>query len=278
MKFLAYMRLKKLKKVLIGDDEPEEGKNEEAYAELIQFLDDRSLGLVMHAAADNGRNAFKILRQHYAGTGKPRIISLYTQLTSLRKENSESITDYVLRAETASTALKCAGEVVSDGLVIAMVLKGLPIDYQAFVVVVTQSEKAFTFQEFKVALRNFEENEKARSLTDKNDANKGSGANQSSVMKNKYFDKSHRSSNIKCYSCGFFGHKSVECTKKKRWCGICKSTTHAEKVCRRVKTKQLNSDSSNKDDIKKACDDERTFYTFCMKFYIEGHEHSEYIG
>ena len=51
-------------------------KNENAYAELIQFLDDRSLGLVMSEARDNGYEALKILREHYAGRSKPRIITL----------------------------------------------------------------------------------------------------------------------------------------------------------------------------------------------------------
>ena len=46
-KFLAYMRL-------VGTDAPEADKNGEAYAELIQFLDDRSLGLVMREIADKG--------------------------------------------------------------------------------------------------------------------------------------------------------------------------------------------------------------------------------
>ena len=181
-KFLAYMRLKKLKKVLVGTDEPEADKNEEAYAEMIQFLDDTSIGLVMHAAANKGREAFKILREHYAGTGKPRIISLYKQLTSLDKLSTETITDYVLRAETAVNSLKSAGEVISDGLVIAMVLKGLPSSYQAFVVVTTQTDKAMSFQEFKVALRNFEENEKARG----NDASSSDKNNQYSVMKKRF--------------------------------------------------------------------------------------------
>ena len=36
-------------------------KNAEAFAELIQFLDERSLALVMRDARDKGREAFKIL-------------------------------------------------------------------------------------------------------------------------------------------------------------------------------------------------------------------------
>lgn len=69
-------------------------KNAEAYAELIQFLDDKSLSLVMRKAADDGRAALEILCGYYAGKGKPRVISLYTELTSLQKTASESITEY----------------------------------------------------------------------------------------------------------------------------------------------------------------------------------------
>ena len=89
VKFIGYMRLQKLKETILSDgvaeQAPDVDKNEEAYAELIQFLDDTSLSLVMRDAVDDGNKALKILREHYAGGGKPRIISLYTELTSLIK-------------------------------------------------------------------------------------------------------------------------------------------------------------------------------------------------
>ena len=44
------------------------------------------------------------------GTGKPRIISLYTELTSLKMGTDERVTDYAIRAETAANSLKQAGE------------------------------------------------------------------------------------------------------------------------------------------------------------------------
>ena len=93
--------------------------------------------------------AQRILRDHYSGKGKPRIISLYTELTSLRKEQSEGVTDYIIRTEATVTALRNAGETLSDGLIIAMVLKGLPRTFNPFSVYVTHSSKELTFFEFK---------------------------------------------------------------------------------------------------------------------------------
>ena len=233
IKFLAYMKLRKLKKIIIADEEEEidEDSNEEAFAELIQFLDQTSLGLVIREARDDGRKALKILCEHYAGNGKPRIISLYTKLTSLQKDNLETVTEYVIRAETTATALKSVGEIISDGLLIAMIMKGLPAEYKPFIVVNTQSEKILTFQKFKVALRNYEENESS-SNTDLNTA----------VMKLKVRDE--RSANIKCYTCGMMGHKSFEC-KERKWCGVCKSSSHSEESCRR-KQKYNRNDTAVK--------------------------------
>ena len=168
VKFFGYMTLQKLKDTILAanDDDVYQGKNELAFAELIQFLDDKSLSLVMRDARDDDRKALQILRAHYAGSGKPRIISLYTELTSLVKQSHESVTDYIIRAETAAAALNSVDETVSDSLLIAMVLKGLPESYKPFVVVITLSDKQYTFTELKVALRSFEDTERARITSD----------------------------------------------------------------------------------------------------------------
>ncbi|KAJ8391909.1 hypothetical protein AAFF_G00083800 [Aldrovandia affinis] len=119
---MGHLRLQKLKNTILeeptSDDARElaadEEKNAEAYAELIQFLDDKSLSLVMREAADDVPKALKILRDYYAGRGKPRIVSLYIELTSLKMSSSESVTDYVIRAENTIPALRNAGEVLSE--------------------------------------------------------------------------------------------------------------------------------------------------------------------
>ena len=97
VKFLGAMRIRKLHEVFKDLDneslEVDQESNEQAYAEIVQLLDDRSLSLVIREAKDSGRKVLKILRQHYLPTGKPRIITLYTELTSLIKPQSENVTD-----------------------------------------------------------------------------------------------------------------------------------------------------------------------------------------
>ena len=212
-KFLACLRLKKLKSVILRnvvtspitaeEQDNDREKNETAYAELIQYLDDRSLSLVMRDGKDDGRKSLKILREHYIGSGKPRIIVLYTTLTTLQKDMKESIIDYVIRAETASNSLKEAGEVISDSLLISMVLKGLPTDYKSFVVLITQSDKVLTFQEFKRSLRNFEE------TFDEKHYDCNSKQNDDSILN----IKSMSISKVICYKCKREGHKVHECRK-----------------------------------------------------------------
>ena len=128
MKLLAYMKIIGLKDVISPDSTTisSQDDREKCFAQLVQFLDDRSLSLVMRDARDDGRKAMKILRQHYTGAGQPRIISLWNALSSLQKQQTEDLTGYILRAETAASAIKNAGENVSDSLLIAMVMNGLP--------------------------------------------------------------------------------------------------------------------------------------------------------
>jgi hypothetical protein len=74
-RLLGYLQTIKLKRTILSsatlEEEGDEAKNEESYAELIQLLDDTSLSLVMRDATGDGRKALKILRDHYARQGKP---------------------------------------------------------------------------------------------------------------------------------------------------------------------------------------------------------------
>ena len=244
-KFLGYMRLRKLLDVITDAGTPDVEKNAEAYAELVQYLDDRSLSLIIRDAKDQGNKALQILRDHYLGRSKPRIIALYTEMTSLKKGRDESITDYVIRAETAATSLKTAGETFSESLLIAMILKGLPPEYKTFSTVVTQKETPQTFTEFKIALRTFEETEKCH---------KPHSTDDDAVMKSRWKNSDNSQSNFVCFTCGKVGHRKFECpnqgkkensknsfkSRTKRWCSYCKSATHDTNFCRKNASKSLN--------------------------------------
>ena len=90
---------------------------------------------------DDERKALGISGERYLLKGKPEFICINTELTYLRRLESESIKDYLIRTENISNSLKEAGEVISDGLLIAMVLKGLPPNFKQFAMVKTQEKK-----------------------------------------------------------------------------------------------------------------------------------------
>ena len=129
------------------------------------------------------------------------------------------ITEYILRTETLVNALKNVGEEINECLVIAMVMKGLPVEYKPFVVVMTQTEKVRTFTKFKVALRSYEENERATAKPEEEIA--------SQIMKMNVTNKPGA-----CFTCGKYGHKSFDCPEKpERWCKFCKTSTHTDRAC-----------------------------------------------
>ena len=129
-----------------------------------------------------------------------------------------------------------------------MVLKGLPEEYKTFSAIVSQrdeKEDKMKFQEFKIALRSYEETEKSRTP---------SQTGEDSVMNCKKKNSPPKAS-VTCYSCGQLGHKSPECRSKdkknpkkenNRWCSHCRSKTHNTEVCRKKDTAKTVSDD-NKD-------------------------------
>ena len=201
----------------------------------------------MREASDNGREALGILCDHYAGKGKPRIISLYTELTSLRKEQNKGVTDYIIRTEATVTALRNSGETLSDGLIIAMFLKGLPRAFNPFSVYVTHSSKELTFSEFKMQLQSFED-------TDKYHQN----SNDDNVMKlTNSFSK--MSNEVSCFKCNGKGHVAKICPnnvkKNKKWCNYSKRQTHVRESCRYKK----------RDTMKATAEDEDSSFVFKIK-------------
>ena len=70
----------------------------------------------------------------------------------------QTLTDYLLRAETNVARLKVVAETLSDYFLDKMVLKGLPETFKYFsTVMMQQNIDKMNFLKFKTVLRNFEE-------------------------------------------------------------------------------------------------------------------------
>ena len=91
VKFHAHLRTLKLTTRILPvadggvlDAEIDAEKNAECFSWIVQMIDDRSLSLIIRDAKDNGRKALEMLSGHYTSSGKPKVIALYTELTSLK--------------------------------------------------------------------------------------------------------------------------------------------------------------------------------------------------
>jgi hypothetical protein len=234
----------------VDDDADFDAKNRWAYAELVQVLDERSLQIIMADSPNDGRNSLKTLKQHYASTEKPRVLKLYEELTTIRMSPDEDVTDYLIRAERAATGLNAAGENITDNLIIAMILKGLPDDYKPFVVVHTQMDKTKTLSEFKAALHTYASTEACRISA------------QHSALTTKGHTPSLNSKTTQCLSCGKHGHSSKVCrTKSKLYCNFCKKPGHNESVCF-TKKRGVNTHAEKTKLPDRDCASTSTTYTF----------------
>ena len=102
--FLEYLRIQHLHQIVLSPTDQSDDidfikKKSTIVAEIIQYLNDKSLSLLIIDTRDNGRKALRILREHLSSKGKLKVIFLYTELTSLRRLESVSITDYIIRTE-----------------------------------------------------------------------------------------------------------------------------------------------------------------------------------
>ncbi|XP_061753964.1 copia protein isoform X1 [Nerophis ophidion] len=250
-RFLSRLHILKLKDTILREPTGEAAiaadpvKNADCYAQLVNALDDKSLSLIRHDGADDGRKALKLLREHYSGKSKPKILNLYTSLTTIKMEGNETVTDYMIRAENIISALRDAGENMSDGLLVATILNGLPDSFRPLAVHVTQNEDNLTFKDFKRRLRVYEESEKMRTTGPADSVMK------TNTKQSKQGTKTHwkeGEATLTCYKCGEKGHIRTRYTKKV-WCSHCKSNTHSESLCRKKGKDGARKVAEEKEDI-----------------------------
>ena len=154
-KFESYMHTKKLQGQLLGTDISNDDEKYNIWAEVVQCLDKLSIMMLKSECKGNGQEAWKWLRAHFSSSRTPRVMNLLEQLTSLSLKPNEEMTDYLIRAETLSSSLEVAGEKISKKLLVCVVLKGLPDNYEYCKTVHDFSKTPTPFSDLKEALENF---------------------------------------------------------------------------------------------------------------------------
>lgn len=172
-------------------------KNKRVWCELIQFLDKKSVMLVrLHK--NEGQEAWASLMSHFKGTERPRIQHLLSQLTSLRMGATETMPDYLLRAEELQIELAQVGESLSQNMLCSMVLQGLSSEYDSVRTVVSLGNTELKFLNIKpMLINNFHERERAAVI------NRDAPA---ALMSNEK----------KCFNCGKMGHYQSQCRAIKK--------------------------------------------------------------
>ena len=198
------------------------------WCELVQALDKTNV-LYLRAYKGDGPKAWEVLQAKYKSYERQRLQQLIEKHIT-----SEHITEYICCAEACQNEVKQNGDVTEKTLV-AMVLKGLPREYETFVTLVKFSCESKSLDEIKKDLINFESDRKL----------KINGDVSNSVL---FLGKSTR---IKCYNCNKEGHKAIDFRKQDNgFCSNCHKKGFITKDCR---VKRYGNQENSNQGISRFC-------------------------
>ena len=137
----------------LSEEEKLATRRYEVWIELVQCLDKKST-MYIRAYKPDGVQAWNALKERFRSTELPRIQSLMTQLTNLKMQHNETISDYFLRAEDLKIDLEQVHESVSESMFTAMILKGLTKEFEPMATLIKYGETKPYFR-FKQDLLKF---------------------------------------------------------------------------------------------------------------------------
>ena len=152
----------------------------------------------------------------------PTVVTLVAQLARLQLEDAEDLHSFFIRGQELLTRLQEAGEAVSERLFNALVLNGLPMRYESFVIQ-ESFNPATNFKEMRKTLQNFHESTAQR--------HKGQSGSVALAVK-RDFKKEPRKGNG--FMCEIPGHFAKECRRKETaQCSKCGEKGHLDRACKR---------------------------------------------
>ena len=122
-------------------------------------LDATTLMLMRHDCVGDdcigdGAKAWKLLQQRFQSVETPTAMTLVAQIARLQLEDAVDLDSFFIREKELLTRLQEAVESVSETLFNALVLNGLPMRYESFVIQ-ESFNPATNFTELRKRLQNF---------------------------------------------------------------------------------------------------------------------------
>ena len=136
-------------------------KRNNVWCHLALTLDTTALMLMRHDCVGDdgigdGAKAWRLLQERFQSVETPTVVTLVAQLARLQLEDSEDLDSFFIRGPELLKRLQEAGEAVSETLFNALVLNGLPMRYESFVIQ-ENFNPATNFTELRKRLQNFHE-------------------------------------------------------------------------------------------------------------------------
>ena len=104
----------------------------------------------------DGAKAWKLLQERFQSVETPTAVTLVAQLARLQLKDAEDLDSFFIRGQELPTRLQEAGEAISETLFNALVLNGLPMRCESFVIQ-ESFNPATNFAELRKRLQNFHE-------------------------------------------------------------------------------------------------------------------------
>ena len=150
------------------------------------------------------------------------MVTLVAQLARLQLEDSEDLDSFFIRGQELLARIQEAGEAVSGTLFNALVLNGLPMMYENFVIQ-ESFNPATNFTKLRKRLQNFHESTVQRY--------KGQSGSVALTVKRDFKNGPKRGN---CFVCGIPEHFAKDCRRKETaQCSKCGEKGHHDRACKR---------------------------------------------